>query len=138
MNQIKLKVLLVEDQAIAQKVGKFYLNRLGYEVDVAQNGCTALALYQENRDKYIVIFMDLGLADIDGLTITETIRKLEREGEHTPIIALSAHDAEDMRQSCRQAGFTDFISKPILQQENHPILAKYLDMRNGALATGSR
>jgi CheY-like chemotaxis protein len=126
-------VLLVEDQAIAQKIAVFYLNRLGYEVDLAKNGGTALELYHQKRDEYDVIFMDLGLADIDGLTVTETIRKSEQAGEHTPIVALSAHDAEDIRQSCRLAGFNDFISKPILQEKNHPILAKYIDMRKAEL-----
>ncbi|MDX1901128.1 MAG: response regulator [Gammaproteobacteria bacterium] len=120
----RYKVLLVENQKIAQKIALFYLSEFGCQVDTAETGIDALELVKEKT--YDLIFMDLGLDDIDGLTVTETIRKSEDEAHRVPIVALTAHDAEDIRSSCFEAGVDDFISKPFLPEKSRPVLEKYL------------
>jgi len=117
-------ILLVENQKISQKIAKFHLSGMGYQVDTAETGGHALELV--NKQSYDLIFMDLGLDDIDGITVTETIRKTEKNNHRVPIIALTAHDAPDIRTSCFEAGIDDFIAKPFLPEKSKPILEKYL------------
>ena len=124
MSKPRYKILLVENQKIAQKIALFHLSELGYHVDTAETGGHALKLI--NQKKYDLIFMDLGLDDIDGITVTETIRKAEKNNHRVPIIALTAHDAPNIRISCFEAGIDDFISKPFLPENSLPVLKKYL------------
>lgn len=124
MSKPRYQVLLVENQEIAQKIALFYLSKLGCHVDTAATGSDALKLIHQK--KYDLIFMDLGLDDIDGITVTETIRKTEKNN-HVPIIALTAHDAPAIRNSCFEAGINDFISKPFLPENSFSILEKYLN-----------
>lgn len=124
MEGIKYRVLLVEDMEIAQKVAAIRLTELGCEVDTAKTGTQALELVNQRR--YDLIFMDLGLEDMDGLTVTETIRKMEQRGHHVPIIALTAHESEDIRASCLQAGIDDFLVKPLTLSRGQQILQKHV------------
>ena len=126
MNIQKHRILLVEDQKIAQKIALFCLKEQGCEVDTAETGAQALHLFRQSA--YDLIFMDLGLDDIDGLTITETIRRIEDEKSipPVPIIVLTAHDAEDIRKNCAEAGVSGFMSKPILPEKSREILATFL------------
>ncbi len=124
MDTSKHRVLLVEDVKIAQKVASLRLAELGCEVDTADSGAQALALF--NRNHYDLIFMDLGLGDMDGLTITETIRKMEAAGAHVPIIALTANYAADIKGSCLEAGMDDFLCKPLTLANAHEILQKFI------------
>lgn len=120
----RYKVLLVEDVKIAQKIACIRLTELGCEVDTAETGAQALELF--NRKNYALIFMDLGLEDMDGLTITETIRKMEGDGAHVPIIALTSHDNGDIKESCFRAGMNDFLLKPITRESGKEILSKHI------------
>ena len=91
-----IKILVVEDIKIALKMALIILQELGCEVHTAASGIQSLDLVRAHH--YDVIFMDLGLPDIDGLTLTETIRKLndsELERDKALIVALTACSAED-------------------------------------------
>lgn len=126
MNTQKHRILLVEDQKIAQKIALFCLTEQGCDVDTAETGAQALKLFSQSA--YDLIFMDLGLDDIDGLTITETIRRMEdeRNTPPVPIVVLTAHDAEDIRRNCIDAGVSGFMPKPILPEKSREILATFL------------
>ena len=67
----KIKLLLVEDQKIAQKVAEMILSTLNFDVDVADSGEQAISLFEENR--YQIVLMDLGLPGIDGFETTKRI-----------------------------------------------------------------
>lgn len=117
-----MKILVVEDNPINQKVAQLFLKNLGYEADIAADGQQALAMFKHG---YFLILMDVGLPDIDGLEITQRIRKIERSnGGHITIIAATAN-GESYRQMCLDAGMDDFMTKPILLGELEKILAKY-------------
>lgn len=120
----KYKILLVEDMKIAQKIASLRLAELGCDVDTAETGTQALELI--NKRKYDLIFMDLGLEDMDGLTVTETIRKMEGQGSHVPIVALTAHEAEDIKENCFRVGMNDFLVKPLTVTNGRAILEKYI------------
>lgn len=120
----KYLVLLVEDIKIAQKVAMITLTALGCEVDTADTGAQALEFI--NKKRYDVIFLDLGLPDTDGLTLAEAIRKMEKQGQRVPIIALTAHSENDIKANCFKVGMDDFIEKPINADNGQHILEKYV------------
>lgn len=121
-----LKILVVEDIKIALKMALIVLQELGCEVDTATSGIQSLELIKKNH--YDVIFMDLGLPDIDGLTLTETIRKIKEEDQlidkKTLIIALTAH-GETLKEDCLQAGMDDFIEKPLTKEASLKVFRTY-------------
>ncbi len=105
-----LKVLLVEDNLVNQLVAIKLLESLKVEVIVAQNGQEALdKLPTQDVD---IIFMDIQMPIMDGLTATQHIRAQQRYSK-LPIIAMTAHAREEDKQQCLAAGMNLHIAKPI-------------------------
>lgn len=111
-----LKILIVEDDPIVRIVTNKMIEELGYQSECAINGIQALHLIQQNH--YNVIFMDIGLPDIDGITVTEKIRQYERENNFLPsrIFALTAYSLIDIKDKCLMAGMNEVHTKPISPQ----------------------
>ncbi len=105
------KILLVEDNLINQRVTSHLLNELGCSFDIADNGILAIKLYKKNA--YDLILMDVGLPDMDGYTVTQKIRSLEKKDKHIPIVALTAYASENDRQKCLNSGMDNVLTKPI-------------------------
>lgn len=120
----RIKVLLVEDDAIAARAAKDLLAALGCEVEHAATGYDALRFFE--KDKYQLIFMDLGLPDKDGLQIVRWIRNLETESLKTPIIALSAHVDEKIKASCLEAGMNIVLMKPLMREQAKQVISSQL------------
>ena len=108
-------ILLVEDNVMNQKVAKIMLEDLGCRIDIAEDAKTALALLDKNT--YHLILMDIGLPDMDGLTLTRKIRKMEENKTHIPIITLTAHALEEDRINCFDAGVDKVLTKPIMRNQ---------------------
>ncbi|MFH1496543.1 MAG: ATP-binding protein [Verrucomicrobiota bacterium] len=106
-----LRVLLVEDNLVNQKVALRFLDRLGYQADAVANGLEAVASLQSRH--YDLVFMDLHMPEMDGLEATRRIRRLLSDNEQPRIIALTANAHEANRQECLEAGMDGFITKPI-------------------------
>ena len=104
------KVLLVEDDKLVQKVSSAILLELGCKVECVGSGKAALEKTAQNE--YDLIFMDIGLPDLDGLEVTKLIRNAEQTDTRTPIFALTAHASEQDQQVCLAAGMDGFIVKP--------------------------
>ena len=119
-------ILVVEDNAINQTVMRAMLTNLGCKVDVASNGKEALKQYEEHE--YDLIFMDIGLPDMDGLQVTKALldvkKKLKRK--NIPIIALTAHVMEDDRKNCLKVGMTDMLTKPIVHAQLVELLRRLI------------
>ncbi|MEM8712647.1 MAG: ATP-binding protein [Planctomycetota bacterium] len=111
--QRPLRVMLVEDNLINQKVAKQLLVRWGHSVQVAANGEVALELWESSE--FDVILMDMQMPVMDGLTATELIRDRESAtaANPIPVIAMTANAGNSDRGRCLSAGMNDFISKPI-------------------------
>jgi CheY-like chemotaxis protein/nitrogen-specific signal transduction histidine kinase len=109
------QILLVEDNTINQKVAQLMMKDLGYRVDVANNGLEALTSF--NTRKYDLILMDCLMPEMDGFEATRRIRALGPLGMRTPIIAMTANAFAQDREECLAAGMTDYLSKPVRQQE---------------------
>ncbi len=107
-----LRILLVEDSIINQKLAVGMLQKWGHEVVVAANGREALKLYQ--TQPFDLILMDVQMPEMDGFETTEAIRALERRtGRHVPILAMTAHALKGDRERCLRAGMDDYVGKPI-------------------------
>lgn len=109
------KALVVEDNAINQKVISRFLQRLGFEVDIAHNGIEGVDHFK--AETYGIVFMDLMMPLMDGYEATKQIRDYEREigtpGEdHTPIIAVTAN-INATEASCLQVGMDGYLNKPL-------------------------
>jgi two-component system, sensor histidine kinase and response regulator len=104
------RILLVEDNEINQQVAREMLQDCGFVVDVAENGEIALGLVQ--KFPYDLVFMDMQMPVMDGVTATREIRKHGRL-EMLPIVAMTANAMEQDRRKCMEAGMNDFLIKPI-------------------------
>lgn len=119
-----LRILVVEDNLVNQKLSARLLEKMGHRVTVAGNGKEALEhLAQQEFD---LILMDVQMPEMNGFETTARIREAEREtGRHVPIIALTAHAIKGYRDKCLKAGMDGYISKPIKPAEMRQVIEKY-------------
>jgi CheY-like chemotaxis protein len=111
----QVSVLLVEDIDINQELIIEMLTRLGHSVDLAENGAEALAMAHRlelDPGAWDLIFMDIQMPVMDGLTATRAIRALGGRAATIPIVALTANAFAIEMQQCRDAGMNDHIAKP--------------------------
>lgn len=104
------RVLLVEDNEINQEVAKGLLSSFGVRVDIASNGLEALS--QVRSAQYAIVFMDMQMPVMDGITAATEIRKISSLAD-MPIVAMTANVRAEDRERCLQAGMVDFVAKPI-------------------------
>ncbi|MGH9718926.1 MAG: ATP-binding protein [Bryobacteraceae bacterium] len=117
-----LRVLLVEDNAVNQKVARRLLEKLGHSVTLAFDGLDAVEKFGGGFD---VVLMDVQMPRMDGYEATAAIRQKESAGgKRIPIIALTAHAMAGDRDRCIQAGMDAYLSKPIHQNELSRVLAE--------------
>ncbi|MEZ4702261.1 MAG: response regulator [Rhodothermales bacterium] len=105
-----LRMLLVEDNPINQKVALRFLAKEGLKADVANNGQEALDLFA--KQTYDIVLMDIQMPVMDGVTATENLRRIYG-AERPYIIAVTANATPADRQRCMEAGMNDFVTKPI-------------------------
>lgn len=122
-SKAKGHILLAEDDPSGQKLMKHVLDRLGYTVDLAENGKQVLELTE--KSPYDIILMDMEMPVMDGFTATREIRKQEKY-ENLPIIALTAHAMKEHRKKTLNAGCTDYLSKPVNREKLAEVLDKYI------------
>ena len=116
-----IKVLLVDDDKICQYLTSKYLDDLGCDVDIAESGLKAKGLLKK---KYDIIFLDIGLPDKDGITLTYEIRN---ELKLTmPIIAVTGHALESNEKQCLKAGMNDVLEKPTTKQKLKEMIDLYV------------
>ncbi|KAI0452564.1 hsp90-like protein [Xylaria acuta] len=111
-----IKVLLVEDNPVNQKVLSRYLKKVGIEAEIATDGMEATEkVFARSPKYYSLILCDLHMPRKDGYQTCREIRQWEQENNYgpTPIIALSANVMPDVQEKCIAAGFNDFVTKPV-------------------------
>jgi signal transduction histidine kinase/ligand-binding sensor domain-containing protein len=118
------RVLLVEDNAINQRVAAELLRKLGCQVVVAASGPRAIELAAQQR--FHLVLMDIHMPGMDGLETTSAIRQAENGSRRTPVIALTADARAENEQLCLAAGMDGFLGKPINVEELRATLATWL------------
>ncbi|MGQ0721319.1 MAG: ATP-binding protein [Candidatus Eiseniibacteriota bacterium] len=122
------RILLGEDNPVAQRIARAMLEGLGFEVSVAADGPSVLAAH-ETAD-FDAILMDCRMPGIDGLEATAVIRRREMSrGRHTPIIALTAAAVEGDEAECKGAGMDDYLPKPYGREAFERVLTKWVTAR---------
>jgi two-component system, cell cycle response regulator DivK len=109
-NNIAPRLLLVEDNPVNIQLMCRRLERQGYEVVVAADGETAIALAEDQS--LDLVLMDISLPGLDGWQVTQKLRKMDRTAA-VPIIALTAHTSAEDRQHCLDSGCNDYELKPV-------------------------
>lgn len=118
----RLKVLVVEDNPLNQRLAGILVERIGGLVSVAGDGVRTLEILKD--EEFDLVLMDVQMPEMDGLTLTRRIRDLEAAGGEgyqaltnrpgpLPIVGLTAHASEEDEQLCYRAGMNAFMSKPI-------------------------
>ncbi|HUK01752.1 MAG TPA: PAS domain-containing protein [Steroidobacteraceae bacterium] len=133
-SRFKGRVLIVEDNAVNQQVARRFLERLGCEVEVAENGLRAVEFCA--RARYDLILMDVQMPVMDGLAATREIRRHEDPGSRTPIIALTASAMTDELERCIAAGMDGLLTKPLEPARLGDILERYGLAGNSMAAAG--
>ncbi len=140
-------ILLVEDNLMNQQLAKIIFEQDGHTVFTADNGLQALELLQQQSESIEIIFMDIQMPEMDGLTTTRIIRKCEngslipedinnnfsKDLKHRifkkrfPIIAMTANAMSGDREQCLNAGMDDYITKPFVRKDIAAVIGKFLN-----------
>jgi len=106
-----VKILLAEDNKFNQLLAKRVLDKMGCEVEIAENGREAVEKLKIGT--YNIVLMDIQMPEMDGYAATRYIRTtLGGEAAKVPIMAMTAHALNDEGSKCILAGMNDYISKP--------------------------
>jgi PAS domain S-box-containing protein len=119
---LPLRILLVEDNAVNQKLALRLLEQMGYRADLAGNGLEAIQAV--SRQKYDVVLMDVQMPEMDGLEASRRICARWPRGERPHIVAMTANAMQGDRERCLEAGMDDYVSKPIRVNELVAALGK--------------
>ena len=103
-----MKILIVDDERAIRNSLKEILGDEGYDVDVAEDGPTALA--KVDKEKFDVIFCDIKMPGMDG---TEVLEKIVADGVDSAVVMISGHGDIDTAVECIKKGAFDFIQKPL-------------------------
>jgi CheY-like chemotaxis protein len=116
--------LLCEDNIINQEIASEILSNLGASVEVADDGLMGFNMFKNSEpNHYCAIIMDIRMPNMDGLTASREIRKLERTDAKTiPIIAMTANAMSEDKMECIEAGMNAYIPKPINVNEFYKLL----------------
>ena len=106
-----IKILLVEDNIINQKVALRMIEKVGYTAAVALNGIEAIEAVRSTN--YDIVLMDILMPEMDGLEATKLIKEEFSARQSPRIIAMTANTVQSDEQMCLDAGMDDYITKPI-------------------------
>ncbi len=113
-----LNILVAEDNSINQRVARFIIERLGHNIEIADNGEIALEKFKNN--KYDILFMDIQMPVMDGIEATKKIREIEKSRNvkvGIPIIAMTANTLKGDKEKFLKSGMNDYIGKPFKAAE---------------------
>ena len=111
-----LRILVADNNPVNRAVASGMLELRGHQIRTANSGTEAIAMWEQHD--FDVIFMDVEMHDMDGLTATAAIRAKEAgTGMRMPIFALTAHAIKGFQEQCLAAGMNGCISKPLQVEE---------------------
>jgi PAS domain S-box-containing protein len=119
------RILLVDDNAINQKVAARLLSKLHYQVDIASDGYEAIARATAADADYQLILMDIQMPRLDGIAATHAIKE-QLGAASPPIVAMTAYSMPDDAARFVEAGLDDYLAKPVRHQQLADILARWI------------
>ncbi len=119
-----IKVLLVEDNLINQKVASKLLSKWGATYQIAPNG--KIALEKVQKEKFDIVLMDIQMPVMDGIEATKQIRALGGVFKKLPIVALTASAVLEVRQNAMAAGLDEFVTKPFNPSKLNKMIQKFV------------
>jgi PAS domain S-box-containing protein len=127
----RLRVLVVEDNLLNQRVVVRMLEKMGHVVDVANNGVVAVACVARRR--YDAVLMDCQMPVMDGFEASREIRR-EQQGtdRHTPIIAITASAMTNDQTKCLEAGMDAYLRKPVMADDLATVVERWTGLRTRA------
>jgi len=120
------RALVVEDNAVNQRVAVRMLEKLGFRADVASDGEEAVEACA--RVSYGLVLMDCQMPGMDGFEATAAIRELSSDHNDMPIVAMTAHALQDDRRRVLDAGMDDYLSKPVSLERLTRTLERWLTL----------
>jgi two-component system, sensor histidine kinase len=144
-NEHTFSILIAEDNKVNQIFIEKLLKKMGYSPKIVDNGKFVLNelhnyLNGEKYPKFNLVFMDLQMPELDGLSTTKMIREYEKSLQnsgsskytscHIPIIALTAHASSEHEKECMEIGFDGFISKPFKKEQIKEMIERYHQNKN--------
>ena len=123
------RILLVDDHPLNIEIAKRILERYEMKMIAADDGAMAIELFEKSELRYYdAVLMDIIMPEMDGFETARRIRKMPRaDAQITPIIAMSASDAQEDVIACKEAGMNAHIAKPVEPQKLYQILCEYLE-----------
>lgn len=118
---VALYILIVEDNPLNAQVLQYMLARMGYPASIASSGQEALDLLQ--HEPYNLLLLDIQMPGLDGLEVTRQIRQRAPDATTPQIVAVTAYTLAGARQRLLEAGFDDYIEKPISSERLQQALA---------------
>jgi signal transduction histidine kinase len=110
-SRFPLRILVADDNRVNQKVGQALLEKLGYRAEVVSNGLEVLLALE--RHSYDIVFLDVQMPEMDGLSAAREIRRRWSEEDRPRLIAMTAEAMLGDRERCLEAGMDDYVAKPI-------------------------
>jgi PAS domain S-box-containing protein len=123
-NTGELRILLVEDNPVNQLVALRYLNKAGFQSELAINGREAVEKAASRN--FDAILMDISMPEMDGIAATKHIRAMGGSHASIPIIAVTAHVMRGDREQCMAAGMNDYLCKPLHYDSLCKVLARWI------------
>ena len=123
LKSTRSRILVVEDNLVNQKVAMGMLKKMGFTIELANNGREALQAIQNTH--YDLVFMDMLMPEMDGYEATKKIRALGGKYRHLPIIAMTANAMDGDRARCLEAGMDEYISKPLKKGQLENLLSNW-------------
>ncbi|MDX2165072.1 MAG: response regulator [Gammaproteobacteria bacterium] len=117
------QALVVEDNAMIQKIHSAFLKSFNYGVTAVRTGEEAIIILKSNAT-FDVILLDINLPQINGYEVSRIIRE-ELKDISTPIMGVSTNTASEIRDKCLSAGINEIYTKPILQETINNFLQTY-------------
>jgi signal transduction histidine kinase len=109
--RLPLRILLADDSLVNQKVGKCFLEKLGYRAEVVADGYEVLGALE--RQPYDIVFLDVQMPEMDGYETAQQLRRRWTDEDRPRIIAMTGNAMQGDRERCLEAGMDDYIAKPL-------------------------
>jgi CheY-like chemotaxis protein len=123
-------VLIAEDSQVNQIVAARALERCGCRAHIVGDGLAAIEAFANQQ--FDAVLMDCQMPNMDGYEATAELRRRETDGQHTPIIAMTAHAMAGDRTRCLDAGMDDYLSKPMRHTDLAAVLARWIPRQTHA------